>query len=246
MFLLNDPNGKAVLGGVAGAVGAINNGIKNTSSSSKSSSTRRSSSSGSTKSTSNYGLQLDLIKRQAELQRAQKLNEVKSSLESILGTYNNNLNTSNQSYDQKLTSLSDSYNTGVNTNELNKYKSNIALREALANRGALNSGVGRQEVLNTQNAYNNNANSLLNNYNTNRTSLEQSKQSAQDNIKNQIASAINSSNNTYSDSISNLNNTILDKVGDAVADGYTPKSDYTVSDDSWTSYLNNLRKKHNL
>ncbi|MCH4182980.1 MAG: hypothetical protein LKF48_07480 [Prevotella sp.] len=65
-----------------------------------------------------------------------------------------------QKYNNQITQIGQDYQTLKNQSEVNKYKAQKSLREALANRGALNSGAGRQESLALQNNYGNALNKI--------------------------------------------------------------------------------------
>ena len=60
---------------------------------------------------------------------------------------------SESKYNNQITQIGQDYQTLKNQSEVNKYKAAKSLREALANRGALDSGAGRQENLTLQNNY---------------------------------------------------------------------------------------------
>lgn len=78
------------------------------------------------------------------------LDAISSRLSAIKGQYSNALKDSDAEF-QKL----------INANEVNKYRSARAIREALANRGQLNTGLGRQEALSTDIKYGNTQANLL-------------------------------------------------------------------------------------
>lgn len=78
------------------------------------------------------------------------LEAISARLNAIKGQYSNALKDSDAEF-QKL----------INQNEVNKYRSARAIREALANRGQLNSGLGRQEALSTDIKYGNTQANLL-------------------------------------------------------------------------------------
>lgn len=60
-----------------------------------------------------------------------------------------------QRYKDQLSQVGDDYQSLRNQSEVERYKAQKSLREALANRGALESGAGRQETLTLQNNYGN-------------------------------------------------------------------------------------------
>lgn len=124
------------------------------SSSSSSSSSNRvssgSSSSGSSSSTPNYYAQLMSYYQQAQ-QRARD-----SAISALNATLNSNLS----AYDQQLEGLGDEYQKLRNQSEVERYKAMRSVREALANRGQLDSGYGRQETLNMNTEYGNAINNI--------------------------------------------------------------------------------------
>ena len=60
-----------------------------------------------------------------------------------------------QRYKNQLSQVGEDYQSLRNQSEVERYKAQKSLREALANRGALESGAGRQETLTLQNNYGN-------------------------------------------------------------------------------------------
>jgi len=62
-----------------------------------------------------------------------------------------NLNIAN--YENELSNVDQNYQALINANEVSKYKARSALRESQANRGVLDSGLGRQEALNQYTNY---------------------------------------------------------------------------------------------
>ena len=60
-----------------------------------------------------------------------------------------------QRYKDQLSQVGNDYQSLRNQSEVERYKAQKSLREALANRGALESGAGRQETLTLQNNYGN-------------------------------------------------------------------------------------------
>lgn len=63
-------------------------------------------------------------------------------------------------YQNQLGQIGDDYQSLRNQSEVERYKAQKSLREALANRGALDSGAGRQETLTLQNNYGNQINRI--------------------------------------------------------------------------------------
>lgn len=91
----------------------------------------------------------DYFKEKNEKARQASLNAIMSKLKMGEQQYNNNIN-----------DISAQYQSLRNQSEVERYKSQRSLREALANRGQLNSGFGRQEQLLLDTQYGNAINSL--------------------------------------------------------------------------------------
>ena len=94
-------------------------------------------------------------------------------------------------YDAQLKSLDPVYQGYRNQSEVQRYKAQDSLREALANRGALDSGAGRQEMLDLNTNYGNNLNSINMQYQSEVDAINRAKQALQDEAnlqKTQIAS----------------------------------------------------------
>lgn len=91
----------------------------------------------------------DYFKEKNEKARQSSLNAVLARLRMGERQYNANLN-----------DITDQYQALRNQSEVERYKSQRAMREALANRGQLDSGLGRQEQLEMDTQYGNAINSL--------------------------------------------------------------------------------------
>ena len=91
----------------------------------------------------------DYFKEKNEKARQTSLNAIMSKLKMGEQQYNSNIN-----------DISDQYQALRNQSEVERYKSQRAMREALANRGQLDSGFGRQEQLTLDTQYGNAINSL--------------------------------------------------------------------------------------
>lgn len=91
----------------------------------------------------------DYFKEKNEKARQASLNAIMSKLKMGEQQYNDNIN-----------DISAQYQSLRNQSEVERYKSQRSLREALANRGQLNSGLGRQEQLLLDTQYGNAINSL--------------------------------------------------------------------------------------
>lgn len=87
------------------------------------------------------------------------------------------LNAQKGIYESELGDLDNQYQALINQSELNRYKARGSIREALANRGQLDSGYGRQEALNASLNYGNQVNNI-----------KLQRQKTRDDIKNAIAS----------------------------------------------------------
>lgn len=141
------------------------------------------SSGGSSVATPNYADQLiAYAKEQNEKSQKQALDALENALNAKLGIYDEqlanlgdqyagvrdsalasleqNFTTQNQAYDQQIGDLGDQYQQLRNQSEVEKYKAKSAMREALANRGQLDSGFGRQETLNLNTKFGNAINNI--------------------------------------------------------------------------------------
>ncbi len=106
--------------------------------------------SGSGSAASSYSQSLfDYFKEKNEKARQSSLNAVLAKLKMGEKQYNANLD-----------NITDQYQALRNQSEVERYKSQRAMREALANRGQLDSGLGRQEQLEMDTQYGNAINSL--------------------------------------------------------------------------------------
>lgn len=112
-----------------------------------------------------YSLLADYYKQQNDEAKNAALKAIQDRLKANTDMYNTELKNSNNAY-QNL----------INQNEVNGYRTQASIREALANRGQLDTGLGRQEMLNA---------TASNTANLNNINLE--KQSAANNIQNLIA-----------------------------------------------------------
>lgn len=179
------------------------------------------SSSVSTSTAPNYAQQLiDYTKKQNEESRKSALDALAEALAQQTNIYNNQLNaleseyggakdsaltaleqqfdTQNSLYDNQLEGLDDQYQALRNQSEVERYKTRNALREALANRGQLDSGFGRQETLEMDTKYGNAINSI-NQQEQNarqdienlRAALQKETESKRNDINNQYQSQLN-------------------------------------------------------
>lgn len=83
-------------------------------------------------------------------------------------------------YDAQLSALEPIYQNYRNQSEVERYKAQRALRESQANRGALDSGVGRQEALDLQTNYGNNLNAINLQYQAEIDAINRAKQALKD------------------------------------------------------------------
>ena len=172
-----------------------------------------------------YSRSMELMKKAAQMQMNNQLNTLKASAQQLLNSYQTSQNALNQQLD-----------ADINANEVERYKAQNALREALANRGALDSGVGRQEALNMSNAYSNRQNPIQQAYNSNLNEL-----------KNNANTALADLDLAYNQSVSDTNSNILQTLSDLYAKGYKTSKDYTVqTGDAWNTTLAELRKHYGL
>jgi len=109
---------------------------------------------------------IDYYKQQNETARKSALDAIEARLKTQLGLYEN-----------QFAGLNDNYDALINQAEVNYYKSRGRMREALSNRGQLDSGLGRQENLNLNIAR---GNELSN--------INRQRQKAHDDYNNSIAS----------------------------------------------------------
>ncbi|MDD6467240.1 MAG: hypothetical protein PUF50_03560 [Erysipelotrichaceae bacterium] len=175
-------------------------------------------------SSSLYAKQMELIQRASQMSLANQANQLRNSLASLLN-----------SYQTQQDNLNNQLQTDMNQNEVERYKAQRALRETLANRGALDSGVGRQDSLNMSNAYSNRLNSIKNTYNSNSNSL-----------RNNANNSISELDNLYQNALSDVNSNILSQQAEYTGKGFNSKKDYTIRDDSWSKYLADLKKQYGL
>lgn len=172
----------------------------------------------------------ELAAQQAEREAQERAAAQAAALKAAMQARTDAVNAANSALDQQGKALEGKYNTSLqqaqgdyqtlrNQNDVNYMRALYNQREALANRGALNSGTGRYENLVTGNAYNNTLNKI--------NSQEMAeRQSIQDNIANMWASIAQqkaSNNNTTLDNYT----TALQNIINSNYSGYSPTgSDY--------------------
>ena len=172
----------------------------------------------------------ELAAQQAEREAQERAAAQAAALKAAMQARTDAVNAANSALDQQGKALEGKYNTSLqqaqgdyqtlrNQNDVNYMRALYNQREALANRGALNSGTGRYENLVTGNAYNNTLNKI--------NSQEMAeRQSIQDNIANMwanIAQQKAANNNTTLDNYT----TALQNIINSNYSGYSPTgSDY--------------------
>lgn len=136
------------------------------------------------------------------------------------------INAANAALDQQATAMKGRYDTSLqdiaaqyqqlrNAAEVNRYRAQYNQREALANRGALDSGAGRQEALALQNNYNNNLNSISTAEAADRAAIQNAINEMYASVEQQKASNMTNGLADYSSALQNLIN--------ATYSGYTPE-----------------------
>lgn len=81
-------------------------------------------------------------------------------LDSTLKALESRFNLNKNMYENQIGEVGDQYQALRNQSEVERYKAKSAMREALANRGQLDSGYGRQETLNMQTKFGNAINNI--------------------------------------------------------------------------------------
>ena len=124
-----------------------------------------------------------------------------------------------EKYNNQLSSSANDYQTLRNQNDVNYIKALYNQREALANRGALNSGTGRYENLVTGNSYNKTLDSINSQEQSERQNIQNNISSMWANIAQQKASNNNTTLENYTNALQNIINSTYS--------GYSPEnSDY--------------------
>lgn len=116
-----------------------------------------------------YDELMDAINAQTKARREAQLAALEAQLKSGLSEY-----------DAQISALDPIYQQYRNQSEVERYKAQNALRESQANRGALDSGLGRQEVLDLQTNYGNNLNAINMQYQSELDALNRAKQALND------------------------------------------------------------------
>lgn len=148
-------------------------------------------------------------------------------------------------YDASLQTLANDYQKLRNQAEVNRYRAMFNQREALANRGALDSGAGRQEAMTMQNNYSNNLNAISLQEAAERAAVQQAIDEMYASVENQKAQNMTNGLADYSSALQNLIN--------AQYSGYTPEgsayyqqalqalgANNGANDSNYTAYLRAL------
>lgn len=124
-----------------------------------------------------------------------------------------------EKYNNQLSSSANDYQTLRNQNDVNYMRALYNQREALANRGALNSGTGRYENLVTGNSYNKTLDNINSQEQSERQNIQNNISSMWANIAQQKASNNNTTLENYTNALQNIINSTYS--------GYSPEnSDY--------------------
>lgn len=148
-------------------------------------------------------------------------------------------------YDASLATIGQDYQKLRNQAEVNRYRAMFNQREALANRGALDSGAGRQETMAMNNNYNNNLNSISLQEAAERAAVQNAINEMYASVENQKAQNMTNGLSDYSSALQNLIN--------AQYSGYTPEgsayyqqalqalgANNGANDSNYTAYLRAL------
>ena len=118
-------------------------------------------------------------------------------------------------YNASLTTIGQDYQKLRNQAEVNRYRAQFNQREALANRGALDSGAGRQENMALSNNYNNNLNAINLQEANERANIQRAINEMYANVESQKAQNMTNGLSDYNSALQNLIN--------AQYSGYTPE-----------------------
>ena len=172
----------------------------------------------------------ELAAQQAEREAQERAAAQAAALKAAMQARTDAVNAANSALDQQGKALEGKYNTSLkqaqgdyqtlrNQNDVNYMRALYNQREALANRGALNSGTGRYENLVTGNAYNNTLNKINSQEMAERQNIQDSIASMWANIAQQKAANNNTTLDNYTSALQNIIN--------ANYSGYSPTgSDY--------------------
>ena len=172
----------------------------------------------------------ELAAQQAEREAQERAAAQAAALKAAMQARTDAVNAANSALDQQGKALEGKYNTSLkqaqgdyqtlrNQNDVNYMRALYNQREALANRGALNSGTGRYENLVTGNAYNNTLNKINSQEMAERQNIQDSIANMWANIAQQKAANNNTTLDNYTSALQNIIN--------ANYSGYSPNgSDY--------------------
>lgn len=172
----------------------------------------------------------ELAAQQAEREAQERAAAQAAALKAAMQARTDAVNAANSALDQQGKALEGKYNTSLqqaqgdyqtlrNQNDVNYMRALYNQREALANRGALNSGTGRYENLVTGNAYNNTLNKINSQEMAERQNIQDSIASMWANIAQQKAANNNTTLDNYTTALQNIINSNYS--------GYSPSgSDY--------------------
>lgn len=172
----------------------------------------------------------ELAAQQAQREAQERAAAQAAALKAAMQARTDAVNAANSALDQQGKALEGKYNTSLqqaqgdyqtlrNQNDVNYMRALYNQREALANRGALNSGTGRYENLVTGNAYNNTLNKINSQEMAERQNIQDSIASMWANIAQQKAANNNTTLDNYTTALQNIINSNYS--------GYSPTgSDY--------------------
>jgi len=140
-----------------------------------------------TANTSYYDDLMKAFMEQNDAARQSMIDAIMSNLNAVKGTYKNQIN-----------SIVDQYQGLINENEVNRERTRRRIRENQANRGQLDSGLGRQERLD-----------LDTTYDSQNSQLKSAREQAVNEIMNLIAQAEAEANTNKANVESNYNNALL-------------------------------------
>ncbi len=157
--------------------------------------------------------------RQAEAQAAALRAQIearKNAISSANSAIDQSAQAQVDKYNNSKTDVNNDYQKLLNQNSVRQYQSRINQRESLANRGNLDSGLGRMENLSLNTTYGNNQNDIL-----------LKRQAELDNIANSINSVLATASKQKADNeVNGLNdfNTALQNVVASTYSGYSPSN----------------------
>lgn len=161
-------------------------------------------------------------------------------------SYNNAIAKNQNDYNAYIDDTNNSYQSLVNQNEVNRYRTQASIREALSNRGQLDTGLGRQEQLNATASNTANLTNILNNkqsaINTARNDLESNNANLLANLQSALTTARNdkeSKNSEYNlqkqSTLDEIANAILQLQAQAEQDKASVNSTYTQALADWVA-----------